>query len=382
MEPKKDYSWVIAIVLCIFSACFSNLGVNLQKLAWKNHLLSVPDENVSLDENRSHVSYSGFAVNTPTFRAKKTVSRTSEPSLTTPLNQPEEENSSTSWGFKALWTFGLSLSSVGAFLDFIALGFGAQSVVAPLGSLTLVFNLLFANVIHDETVEKSDFKNTFLIILGCCFSVAFSSKQTSFREVVSLFELFTSVSFMFYAITTLTLIISLLMFLRKVENNFSNLTSAERTSAEKRQRLIYPVLSGICGAQSVLFAKLLDELLLSTLASKGEFYTRGETFLVCFGLLCGLLSQVYFMNEGLRRFSALFVVPIFQSTWIVYSVIGGGVVFEEFYGFSSSQVFGFSSGVFLTVLGVFFLSERDIKNSQPFNPIETEKQENYGTLTH
>lgn len=368
LKYEKEYSWVIAVILCVASAAFANLGTNLQKLAWKNSL--VDKDDISVADTRSTLSYIGFS--SISFRPPKSLARKSnlsKSSLLIPLKEDVQQNTppvvaEDTWTFRKTWLSGLSLTAVGAVLDFVALGFGAQSVVAPLGSLTLVFNLLFANLIHDETVETSDFLNTFLILLGCFITVAFSSKQTRFTPVHTLFELFMSPRFTFYAISTLLIVIFLLMRLRHIETKLGNFTSLEQSSKrqpfERRQRVIYPIISGVCGAQSVLFAKLLDELLLSTLASKGKFYQRGGTLFVLLALVLSMLSQLYFMNEGLRRFSSLLVVPVYQSAWILYSVIGGGIVFKEFVDLSNIQIFGFLIGVSVVVLGVYFLAQREI----------------------
>ena len=43
---------------------------------------------------------------------------------------------------KCLWFTGLGLMVSGAILDFVAFGFAAQSLIAPLGSVTLLFNVV------------------------------------------------------------------------------------------------------------------------------------------------------------------------------------------------------------------------------------------------
>ena len=43
---------------------------------------------------------------------------------------------------KCVWASGLAMMILGAILDFVAFAFAAQSLIAPLGSVTLLFNVV------------------------------------------------------------------------------------------------------------------------------------------------------------------------------------------------------------------------------------------------
>jgi hypothetical protein len=70
--------------------------------------------------------------------------------------------------------------------------------------------------------------------------------------------------------------------------------------------------------------------------------------------------QIYWLNCGLARWDAVNNVPVFQSFWITVSVIGGGVFYDEFSGFSPVQCAMFPFGIVLTVIGVYYLTRREI----------------------
>lgn len=63
--------------------------------------------------------------------------------------------SSNAYYRKPIWVLGLSLVVFGSIADFIALGFAAQTIVAPLGSLTLVTNVVFAPYFAGEKLSRS-----------------------------------------------------------------------------------------------------------------------------------------------------------------------------------------------------------------------------------
>jgi len=79
-------------------------------------------------------------------------------------------------------------------------------------------------------------------------------------------------------------------------------------------------------------------------------------------LFVTIFFQIRWLNSGLRRFDALYIVPVFQSFWILVSVISGMVFFgeyEDIFGSIENSVM-FPFGVLVTISGVYVLSQRAI----------------------
>ena len=85
-------------------------------------------------------------------------------------------------------------------------------------------------------------------------------------------------------------------------------------------------------------------------------YISGTYFVIGSMVAC-IVLQVYFLNLGLARFESLHNVPVFTSTWIVGTVIGGGVFYGEFSSFTPMQTIIFPVGVSLCIGGVVFLAQ-------------------------
>jgi len=115
-------------------------------------------------------------------------------------------------------------------------------------------------------------------------------------------------------------------------------------------------LSGTLGAQSVLFAKCTAELILNSFAGNGLLFSHWQTYLVLFCMCGSIFLQIKFLNEGLREFNVLNIVPVFQSFWISVSVISGLIFFEECLRMSTVSCALFPLGVLLTTTGVYYLS--------------------------
>ena len=106
---------------------------------------------------------------------------------------------------------------LGAVGDFLALGFGAQSIVAPLGSTTLVFNIAFAPIMHSEQLTRSDLFNTFVILVGCVVAVAFADKKDTLLPLNELYQLYVTRRFAVYAVVIVVAVSSVLLFIRNWE---------------------------------------------------------------------------------------------------------------------------------------------------------------------
>jgi len=75
---------------------------------------------------------------------------------------------------RALWRVGLGLVIFGSIADLAALSFGPQSLIAPLGSLTLVSNIIFAPLLLHEYVTTKALIATGGIVIGSAVAVAFA----------------------------------------------------------------------------------------------------------------------------------------------------------------------------------------------------------------
>lgn len=73
----------------------------------------------------------------------------------------------------ALWLFGYAINSAGGLLNTIGLRFAAQTLLAPLSSMALVSNALFATVLLGERLSfSSDALPMVLIPIGNILAVA------------------------------------------------------------------------------------------------------------------------------------------------------------------------------------------------------------------
>ena len=244
-----NWHWVMGAFIAILAAFISNFGLNLQKLA---HL---------------ELAYE-------------------DPLKRSGLKNPEKRQS---YLLNPRWITGLALTVLGSIADFAALAFAAQSLVAILGSLTLVVNILLAPLMLNEKVSQTDVRAVVMIVIGCMIAVAFGQHESKIHTLENLLYMFGrvrnvsnrvlsafttkiyQVPMILYSIGTCIIVGGLLLTIQYIESTYDSggndfkYTYKPKSRAHKLHRFLYPAISGVIGAQSVLFGKVTAEILKGSL---------------------------------------------------------------------------------------------------------------------
>jgi len=118
----------------------------------------------------------------------------------------------------------------------------------------------------------------------------------------------------------------------------------------------YSYVGGTLGAQSILFGKSVVEMIIPCFKGDLSSLESPAFYLVLVAMICTLLMQLAFLNGALQFHPALLVVPIYQTFWIVVSIIGAGVFFGDFDSLDEQGCLLFGCGVLVTLVGVFVLT--------------------------
>jgi len=245
-----------------------------------------------------------------------------------------------------LWMLGLILQVCGGFCDFFALSFAPQSVVAPIGAVSLIINMCLTPIVQHETVSPKTMGITLMVTIGTIITIVFSPKDHHhFDSIDAVFSVYGTAYFLVYAII---IILALSMFyalcLRFREN-------------PNVHGFAVPVISGMLTAQNVLFAKGVSTAITLTLKGNALCFVHWEFYVVLSGLLLSLFGHLKWLNIGLKLYSPIRVIPISSTFAILTATAGGLVVFKEFEDFTnrlSAALFCF--GICITTMSVLALS--------------------------
>lgn len=263
-----------------------------------------------------------------------------------------------------LWVIGLLLVMLASLADVIALCFAPQSLIAPLGALTMVSNVVFAPLLLHEKIGVRDLIATAIILSGSIICVIFGAHEDTIYRIGELFGLFADPRFIAYAVCVGVGVLSfftMLQIFAAQEERHKNGQGDPLTEVQRHwQRFAYPAIAGGIGAQSVLFAKCTVELLINTGRSNGNAFHYWQTYLILAAVFATIFLQIKWLNDGLIRFDTSYIVPVFVSFWIILSVMSGMIFFKEYAGMSWTQIGLFGVGVACTIAGVVLLSFRPI----------------------
>mmetsp|Transcript_11568 Transcript_11568/g.20547 ORF Transcript_11568/g.20547 Transcript_11568/m.20547 type:complete len:710 (-) Transcript_11568:38-2167(-) len=268
-----------------------------------------------------------------------------------------------------IWMLGLFMVILGAVADFGALGFAAQSLITPVGGMTMVANLFFASYWLGEVITRRDLGSTSLIVLGIILVAAFADKSSQCFTLGNLMCLYKRKEFIAYAVVITSVILLMYVGIVLVRRRVKSMKAEGRTELRQynRYRKLFPLmcasLSGIIGAQSVLFAKSTIEILKSTIRGNNEF-AKYQTYFILVAMLVAIFGQIHWLAVGLKEFDAVIMVPVFQCVFVVFTIMGGAAYFDEFRTFTHIQTIMFPLGVLLLVIGVLGLATHKSRTAE------------------
>lgn len=311
----RQYWWIVGVCMSIAGSLLSNFGLQVQKLGHARHRDAV-DAGLS------------------------------EPKHTCCLG---------------VWVAGFIAMVTGAVLDFASLLFAAQSLLAPLAASGILINIVQAPIVLGEKPSRDDVMTSMVIAAGCVLAIAFSDHDTktySLRDMIDLWQNWVFVIWIIF--------VSMLMAVGFATIHVGNRPGGSDGRGSKLEEsvkrgsnmypLIYGALAGQAGGNSILFAKSIGEVLktISQVGMTGEDLAI-STFMAV-GLAVCMFLQLKMLNEGLRQFDALFVLPIYQAFWITGATTNGILYFEEYINFSALQYTMFILGCSLAVGGVCYMA--------------------------
>jgi len=274
-----------------------------------------------------------------------------------------------------IWLLGMILVILGAVADFGALGFAAQSLITPVGGFTMVANLFFASMWLGEKITRLDFMSTFLIIGGIILIAAFADKSAQCFTLENLKCLYKRKQFKVYAVFVGAAILGMYLLIVWLRRKTKKMKEESKTDTKQYERLIAilplacATLSGLIGAQSVLFAKSVIEILKSQ-ANGSDDLKSGVSWLIIFAMLSAIFGQIHWLATGLSQFDAVVIVPVFQSVFVTFTIIAGASYFGEFRNFNQLQTTFFPIGVLVLLAGVLGLAKH--KSRTPEELLEAE----------
>ncbi|KAA6419878.1 MAG: hypothetical protein FRX49_10241 [Trebouxia sp. A1-2] len=222
------------------------------------------------------------------------------------------------------WQCGVGLFVVGNALNFISFGFAAQSLLAALGSIQFVSNVFFAWFVLHERADRRVIVATAMIVVGCIVLVAFGnhqSKPLTSRQLQHLFQNDIYIAYLSWLLATAGL---------------AYIVYRIGTQKLKREGL---------GGMSHRWMKVFQYYL----------FPRHDEQQRVLSASCHVWN-IDGTAWALRLFPAVVIVPTMQISWTLFSVVSGGIYYQEYHAFTAFTASMFGLGVLIVFSGVFLLT--------------------------
>lgn len=264
-----------------------------------------------------------------------------------------------------IWLGSMIVFVIANIANFASFAFAAQSLLAALGSIQFVSNVIFSRVVNKERLNPWILVGTAVVVAGCILLVAFGSHESPSYTAQELMELYSNPAYIAYLCAAAVLcIVSYLMYQfgkRKVPHHTEK-SPQEMGVWYRWLPIFYTLFSAAIGTQSVLYGKSMSLLMRTTLSGDnqvGQWYTW---LVVVLFLGCAFFWIVRF-NKGLKMFPVSIIMPTLQVGWILLSMASGSIYFKEIQGMNTIEQIMFGVGTVILITGVYLITTTTTKDT-------------------
>ncbi|WFD42008.1 hypothetical protein MPSI1_000645 [Malassezia psittaci] len=264
-----------------------------------------------------------------------------------------------------LWWSGLALMLIGEAGNFISYGLTPASLVAPLGAVALLSNVIIAPAMLHEHIHMSD-------IIGIIFAMAgaigvVSSAEPSGDDQLDPTRLKLALTRPSFLIYTGVMLLLAIVFI-----------SICATQPGQKSLLAHVGTCAVFGGFTVLATKGISSFLLLDLGDAHEWILHEPLFYLLFVILVGTaVIQLVYLNRALQLFDSRHVIPTQFVLFTVSTISGSAILYRDFAQMSWLKTSGFLIAVLTTFLAVNILTS----SSNTIDAVDEEGLTSYANQT-
>ena len=254
---------------------------------------------------------------------------------------------SSAWHQRSKWIhrIGTLLLVPTILLDLAAFALAPQSIVAATAGTASVFNLVLAPRILHEPWGRWDVIGSTLVMAGCVGVAAADGSRTAreytYDQLLMLFVEPIFLWFVFGALIYFALLTAGMVMLAP-DAHASKLSAA-------LEKIAWGTIGGSLAGCFFFISVTMQFLTMKNAAP----FERWQSYLIGAGAAACPLCGFALLNEGLRRYDALFITPAFQASMVFMGTVSGLAFFwNEYCDLSAASFIEFGVGLTAIVLGV------------------------------
>lgn len=271
----------------------------------------------------------------------------------------------------------------------IALNYLKTQWVAPLGSVALIFNFLFAKLLVGTKITRKDVLGTFVVVASVIWIVVFGGMYNGEdpEESISLESLkilFVRPIFIIY-FSALNIIVFGGLFI-SVWSNWDIESRIKKhwfanMSEKKTKRIIglmFSIEGGLLASETLLLAKSGVKLFTLSIQSHVNQFNDNTSRFIILALVITAILQVYCLNTALKLYSSVVVVPVFYGTYTALGLVNTIIYLDEVGNYPPWAIVLVFVGIGVLIYGVTLLSSK----SDPAHLPEAEEELQTVTSPH
>lgn len=259
-----------------------------------------------------------------------------------------------------LWWAGMTTMLLGEVANFIAYIFAPAVLVTPLGALSIIVSSVLAHFVLKERLEKLGVLGCVSCIVGSVVVVMHAPEEHMPNSVKEIWNLATQPGFLAYALTTLLLVGTLVLFFepRYGQTNI----------------LIYLGICSSMGSLTVVSIKAIGVAIKLTLDGVNQAAYPYTWLFLMVAIVCGV-SQINYLNKALDTFNLAIVSPIYYVMFTTLTIVASGIMFKDWAGQSFSSIASELCGLITILSGTILLhtAEEGANNSAALLPWPLDK---------
>ena len=255
------------------------------------------------------------------------------------------------------WWMSMALLTVGEICNFMAYGYAPTSVIATLGTMSIIAGALSGYFYLGERIRPWNMVGMLVSVLGAIIIVMFSRAEEPQLSPEAIMEALSQLQFIIYA-SAVSLVAVGLVILDSTPIKGSRMTYGDKWM------FIRVSLTAIFSGFTVLCTKSISSLLTLTWYKMLSYWV---SYVLILALVATALLGLYYTNKALSRFDSTSVLPAEFAAFTLTAVSGSAVLYNDFAEASLLQIGMFVVGCLTTFLGVHWITGDDTKHPQKRN---------------
>ncbi|KAI8389318.1 magnesium transporter NIPA-domain-containing protein [Blakeslea trispora] len=251
---------------------------------------------------------------------------------------------------RPLWHLGLYTYIASQLIgSTIALNYLKTQWVAPLGSVALIFNFIFAKLLVNTKITRKDVLGTCVVIASVIWIVVFGGIALN---IIAFGGLFISI-WSNWAISD------------ESRKRKSQIFSGMNQKKMKRVvGLMFSTEGGVLASETLLLAKSGVKLFTLSVSSQVNQFNDNASRFILLALLVTAILQVYCLNTALKLYTSVVVVPVFYGTYTALGLVNTIIYLDEISNYPPWAIALVFVGIGVLIYGVFLLSSKPDPTSQ------------------